>query len=57
MVKFSYKTLVQKTGMKEHDVRYRVDKMDLGEKVGERFSLYSEEDVKRVVNYPKAYES
>ena len=51
MTKFSFKVLVQRTGLPEYTVRYRLEKLGIGEKVGERFFLYTDDDVKQVKNY------
>ena len=51
MTKFSFKVLVERTGLPEYTVRYRLEKLGIGEKVGERFFLYTDDDVKRVRDY------
>jgi len=51
MTKFSFKVLVQRTGLPEYTVRYRLEKLGIGEKVGERFFLYTDDDVKQVKAY------
>ena len=39
------------TGLPDYTVRYRVDKLGLGEKVGERFFLYTDNDVRKIKDY------
>ena len=50
---FNFKTLVQRCGMKDYDVRYRVNQLKLGKQITPNFFLYSDKDVEKIINYGK----
>ena len=52
MVKFTYKTLVQRCGMEQHLVRHRVEVLKLGQEITKTLFLYSDDDVKKIKAYP-----
>ena len=59
---FNFKILVQRTGLPDYTVRYRIDTLrkqgnTIGKDITKTFTLYSDSDVKQIMAFSKGVEN